>query len=416
MTEATFSSSFTRATRAGRAFDSPTGALVPPIVASTAFARSEIGADGGYAYSRVANPTVSALEAALGELEDAPPAVCFANGLAAETTLCLALLEAGSHVVLSEVVYGGTTRLLRQILGRVGVASTFADTADPQQVAAAIRPQTRLVLVETPANPTFRLTDIAAIARIARDRGVLLAVDNTFLTPLIQRPLDLGADLAVQSTTKFVEGHGTALGGAIASRDEALLERLRFVRKAIGSIQAPFDAFLVGRGLQTLALRLERQSANALAVAHALERQPLVERVQYPGLASFPQAELARRQHGAWHGGALAFELAGGLAAARAFAAALRLCTLAEHVGAVATLVTHPATMTHADVPREQRLAAGIGDGLVRVSVGIEDPAAIIADLDQALGAAAGAVTGAAASAIKGAVVGAVAEEVAHAR
>ncbi|MBX3405321.1 MAG: aminotransferase class I/II-fold pyridoxal phosphate-dependent enzyme [Phycisphaeraceae bacterium] len=376
------------------------GPLVAPLVQSTSWAHSAVGRCDGPTYARVGNPTVDELERVLGALEDAPPAACFASGLAAETALFLALLRAGDHAVVGEAIYGGTVRLFRQVLRPLGIGATFVDTSDPGQVAAAINPRTKLVFIETPANPTLRLTDIAAIARIARFARVPLAVDNTFLTAVIQRPLDLGADISVYSTTKHIDGHSSALGGAIVTRDEPLLERIRFVRKATGNIQAPFNAFLTTRGIKTLPLRIRAQSEAALGVARALADDDRVERVHYPGLPGFPQAALAAKQHaGGLHGGVVTFEPRGGAEAGRALLDGLALCTLAEHVGSVETLITHPATMTHADVPVDQRLRVGITDGLVRLSVGLEDSAQIIADLDRGLDAAAAV----AASAEKGA-------------
>jgi cystathionine beta-lyase/cystathionine gamma-synthase len=361
--------------------------LVAPLVQSTSFCRAGVESSAEDAYSRVSNPTVRVLERALGELERARPAACFASGLAAETALFLALLRAGDHVVCGRAVYGGTTRLLQNLLAGLGIETTFADATRIDAVERAVRPATKLIFVETPANPTLELTDIAAVARVARESGALLAVDNTFLTAVLQEPLEWGADLSVYSTTKFIDGHSAALGGAIVSRDEALLERIRFVRKCIGGIQTPFNAWLTVQGLKTLPLRIRRQSESAAAIARALAERRGIERVYYPDLAA-GQAALARKQHAGWHGAVVTFEIAGGLAAARGFLARLRLCRLAEHVGSVETLVTHPATMTHLDVPREQRERAGVTDGLVRLSVGLEDPGTIIADLDQALAGA----------------------------
>jgi cystathionine beta-lyase/cystathionine gamma-synthase len=278
-------------------------------------------------------------------------------------------------------------RLLREVLAGLGVSASFVDTTAPQAVAAALTPRTRLVFVETPANPTLVLTDIAAVAAVCRQADVPLAVDNTFLTPVLQRPLDLGADISVYSTTKHIEGHNSTVGGALTSRDEALLERLRFIRKCVGSIQSPFESWLTLRGIKTLPLRLRQHSAHAQAVASWLEPHPRVTRVLYPGLSSFPQHELAIRQQRA-HGGILAFEIEGGLETGTALMNSVRLCALAENLGAVETLITHPASMTHADVPRQQRERTGVTDGLVRLSVGLEDPADIIADLAQAIEAA----------------------------
>jgi cystathionine beta-lyase/cystathionine gamma-synthase len=385
----------TRAARAGGEPDPTTGAITPPIVQSTTYRQPGIGRHLGYTYSRADNPTVAALERCLGALEAAPPAVAFASGLAAETALFLACCGQGDHVVVSDVVYGGTVRLLRGVLARLGIAATFVDATDLAATAAAIGDRTRLLFVETPANPTLRLCDVRALADLARTRGVPLAVDNTFLTAAVQRPLDLGAAVSLCSTTKLVEGHNGAIGGAVVTRDPALLERLRWLRKSTGAIQSPHDAWLTLRGARTLPLRAAQQGRNALAVAEWLQRRREVAAVHYPGLDDFPQRELARRQHGELHGNVLACELRGGAAAAHAFAERLELCLLAESLGSVETLVTHPASMTHGDVPAAERARLGIADALVRLSIGLEDPADLFADLDQALRAAAAAAAAA---------------------
>ena len=377
----------TTAVRGGVAPDPATGAVLTPIYQSTTYHQEAVGVHKGFTYSRAANPTVSALEAALGALEDTPPAICFATGMAAISTLFLAVLKAGDHVVVSDVVYGGTVRLFQQVLASFEVSASFVDTSDPAAVAQAIQPNTRLIFIETPANPTLKLTDIAAIARIARDAGVKLAVDNTFLTPVLQRPLDLGADLTLLSTTKYIEGHNSTVGGSIATRDAALIERLRLVRKTLGCIQSPQEAWLTLRGLKTLPLRLQQHCSSARAVAEWLDRHPQIARVYYPGLAGFPQFALAQKQQ-ALHGGIIAFELKGGAEAGIRLMNTVRLCILAENLGAAETLITHPVSMTHADVPLEIRERTGISDGLVRLSVGLENPADIIADLDSALGQA----------------------------
>jgi cystathionine beta-lyase/cystathionine gamma-synthase len=376
----------TRAIHGGLAADAATGAILTPIYLASTFVQEAIGRDKGFTYSRSANPTVSALERNLGALEDALPAVCFATGMAALTALCLALLAAGDRVVLSDVVYGGTVRLLRRVLAPFGVVTEQVDTSRPAALAAALAVETRLVVIESPANPTLKLTDIAAAADLAHAAGALLVVDGTLLTPALQRPFDLGADLVVHSTTKYLEGHNATVGGAVLARDAALREEIAFVRNATGSIQSPHEAWLTLRGIKTLPLRMQRHSDNALAVARWLERHPRIERIAYPWLDSFPQLELARRQQSAG-GGMIAFEVAGGTAAGIGVMNAVRLCALAENLGAVESLITHPASMTHASIPEAERRAAGIGDGLVRLSVGLEDAADIIDDLDQALGA-----------------------------
>jgi cystathionine beta-lyase/cystathionine gamma-synthase len=368
---------------------------VQGIVQSTTYLHSAVGECDGPTYSRVGNPSVDGLEEVLGGLENAPPSVCFATGLAAETALFLSLLRAGDHAVVGEAIYGGTVRLFRQVLAPLGIDCTFVDSTDASNIARAITPRTKLVFIETPANPTLTLTDIAAVAAITRAAGVPLAVDNTFLTPVLQRPLDLGAQISVYSTTKHIDGHSVALGGAITTRDESLIERLRFIRKATGNIQAPFNAWLTTQGIKTLPLRIERHSRSALTVARWLRSHigdglqasegGSVARVYYPGLHDSPQRDLAQRQHLGGHGGVVTFELRGGFEAGKTLMNSVRLCRLVEHIGSVETLITHPASMTHGDVPREQRERAGITDGLVRLSVGLEEPAEIIDDLAQAI-------------------------------
>ncbi len=380
----------TLAVRAGRRPDPATGAVVEPICQSTTYAQASLGAHQGHTYSRASNPTVSTLEEALGALEGAGlPGVCFSTGMAAIAALVTALARTGDHVLVSDVVYGGTVRLLREVFESLGVAATYADAGDPEAFASHITPHTRLVLIETPGNPTLRLADIGAISAHARRRGVPLAVDATFLTPIFQKPLDLGADIVVHSTTKYIEGHGTTLGGAVLSRDARWLDRLRLVRKTLGSIQSPFEAWLTLRGLSTLPLRMARHAASAFEIARRLEAHPSVARVIYPWLESFAQHDLARRQQGSG-GGIVSFELAGdspedSYAAGRRLLARLRLCTLAENLGSVQTLITHPASMTHADVPASQRERAGITPGLIRLSVGLESVDDLIADLWNAL-------------------------------
>jgi cystathionine beta-lyase/cystathionine gamma-synthase len=374
----------TSAVEAGRRPDPTTGAALPPIVQSTTYVQEAVGVDRGFTYSRSLNPTVAALEEALAAHEGATHATAWASGMAAITALALTHLHAGDHVICSRVIYGGTVRLLGQILSRFGVVASFVDARDPERIREAVRDETRLILVETPGNPTLDLVDVRAAAEIARDAGALLAVDNTFLTGVLQRPLELGAHVSVHSTTKFIDGHNAAVGGALLTEDGELHERLLFVRKTAGSIQTPFGAWLTHQGLTTLPLRMEQHSRSALALGEWLEARSEVHRVLYPFLPSFPQHELARRQQRAG-GGVLAFELAGGEEAALAMLPALQRILLAESLGAAQTLATHPATMTHADVPEDQRRAVGLTGGLIRLSVGLEDPEDLMADLDQAL-------------------------------
>jgi cystathionine beta-lyase/cystathionine gamma-synthase len=373
----------TRAIHGGLTPDPATGAILTPIYQSTTYVQQAVGQHKGFTYSRAANPTVDALERSLGALEDTPPAVCFATGMAAISTLCFALLKAGDHIVVGDVLYGGTVRFTRQILGPLGIQYSFVDTSRPELVRTAIRPETKLVLIETPGNPTLKLTDIAAIAKITRAAGVKLAVDNTFLTPVGQHALDLGADISVLSTTKYIEGHNSTVGGSLATRDAELLERFRFVRKTLGTIQSPLESWLTLRGIKTLPARIKIHSDNALTVARWLEKHPAVNYVLYPGLDSFPQRELAGRQQ-LVNGGMISFELKGGTEVGIAVMNSVKLCSLAENLGAAETLITHPVSMTHADVPVADREAAGITEGLVRLSVGLEDPEDIIADLDRA--------------------------------
>ncbi|UYV13899.1 MAG: aminotransferase class I/II-fold pyridoxal phosphate-dependent enzyme [Phycisphaera sp.] len=366
--------------------------LTASITQSTTFRRDGVGSNPTHQYSRVSNPTVAVLEDALGQLENALPAACFGSGLAAETALFLAVLRAGDHVVCGRSVYGGTVRLLREVLPGLGIEATFVDTTDVADVRRAVRENTKLVFVETPSNPVLEVSDIRAIAVVARQAGALLAVDNTFQTAVLQRPLDLGADISVYSTTKFIDGHSLALGGALVSRDAKLLERIRFIRKCTGAIQSPFNAWATINGLKTLPLRLARQSETALTIARWLHDHHAVDVVNYAGLATGATRELAESQHlpalggrTPCHGAVLSFEVRGGVEAARLVAETLQLCTLVEHVGSVETLVTHPATMTHADVPAGHRRSCGIADGLLRLSVGLEPSEAIIADLERAI-------------------------------
>ena len=381
----------TLALHAGAVADPTTGALLTPIYQTTTYRQEAVGKDKGFTYSRSANPTVSALERRLAALEGADYCTCYATGLAATTVLCLALLRANDHVVVSQAVYGGTVRLFNEVLAPFGVTAEFVDTADEIALRKAVNAKpTRFVFIETPANPTLKLTDIELAARVAHEANALLVVDNTLLTPALQRPLELQADVVLHSTTKFIEGHNATVGGALITSDQELHERFSFTRNAIGAIQSPFPAWLTLQGVKTVGLRMAQHSENALRVARFLETQPQVTRLFYPGLESFSQFELARKQQTS--GGALiAFEIEGGVEAGIRLMNNVKLCALAENLGSAETLITHPASMTHADVPSTQRQAAGITDGLVRLSVGLEDPTDIIRDLAQALALAKGA-------------------------
>ena len=374
----------TAALHSGTEPDPTTGAILTPIYQTTTYRQNAVGSDKGYTYSRAGNPTVKALEDRVATLEKAEYATCFSSGLAATNALFLTLLKAGDRVVVSDVCYGGTVRLLEQILTKFGVEADFVDTSDEAKLTESLQKPAALVFIETPANPTLKLTDIALAARLAHDAGALLAVDNTLLSPALQRPIELGADIVLESTTKFFDGHNATIGGALATSNAELDEAFKFTRKTIGSIQAPFDAWLTLQGSKTLPLRVWQQSENALAVAAFLKDHPRVKNLNYPGLPDFPQYELARRQQTA--GGALlSFELHGGIDSGIALMNNVKLCSLAENLGSAETLITHPASMTHGSVAPEAREKAGITDGLVRLSIGLENPEDIIADLDRAL-------------------------------
>jgi cystathionine beta-lyase/cystathionine gamma-synthase len=366
--------------------DPVTGAILTPIHQSTTYVQASVDEylARGYSYSRSANPTVRALEHKLARLERGADCCAFSTGMAAINATMVALLNAGDHAVVSDVAYGGTYRLCTKVFSRFGVEFTFADTADPGAAAASIRDNTRLILTETPANPTLKLTDIAAISGIAKDHGIPHAVDNTFLTPYYQRPLELGADLSVHSTTKYLDGHNATVGGAVVSATVELDEKIRFVQNATGNIMSPMVAWLTLQGCKTLSVRMDAQSASAMQIARMLELHEKVEKVRYPGLESFPQHDLARVQAGGF-GAMLWFEVQGGVVAGNTLMDALELWSLAENLGSVESLVTHPVTMTHADVEEAERKRVGITDGLVRLSVGLEDPEDLMADLAQAL-------------------------------
>jgi cystathionine beta-lyase/cystathionine gamma-synthase len=376
----------TRQIHAGVEADPVTGAILTPIYQSTTYVQESVDQymAKGYSYSRSGNPTVRALESKLAALEQGADCVAFASGMAAIHATLLTFLGRGDHAIVSDVAYGGTYRLCTKVLPRFGVEFDFADTSDPDDVRRRFRDRTRVVLTETPANPTLKLTDIAKISELARERGALHAVDNTFLTPYYQRPLELGADLVIQSTTKYLDGHNATIGGAVVSATAELDEKLRFTRNATGTILSPMVAWLTLQGCKTLSVRMDRQSESALAIAKFLERHPKVERVAYPGLESFAQHALARKQASGF-GAMLWFEVRGGLAAGKRLMDGVRLWSLAENLGSVESLVTHPVTMTHADVDLAERRRVGITDGLVRLSVGLEDREDLIEALDRAL-------------------------------
>jgi cystathionine gamma-lyase len=375
----------TRAIHGGQAPDPSTGAVMTPIYATSTYAQSSPGVHQGFEYSRTHNPTRFAWERCVASLEGGSRGFAFASGLAATATL-LELLDSGDHVVAMDDIYGGSYRLFERVRRRsAGLDFSFVDLTDPAALEAAITPRTKLVWIETPTNPLLKIVDIAAVAAVAKRHGLLVAVDNTFASPALQRPLEHGADLVMHSATKYLNGHSDIVGGMLVVGDNAeLAEQLAFLQNSIGAVQGPFDSFLGLRGAKTLHLRMRAHCDNAMALAGFLEAHAGVERVIYPGLASHPQRALAQRQMDGF-GGMLSVVLKGGYEAARRFCERLELFTLAESLGGVESLVNHPAVMTHASIPPPRREALGISDALVRLSVGIEDIADLRADLAQAL-------------------------------
>jgi len=375
----------TRVIHAGQAPDPSTGAIMQPIYATSTYVQESPGVHKGYEYSRSQNPTRMAYERCIADLESGERGYAFASGLAAIATL-LDCLDSGSHVIAMDDLYGGSYRLFERVRRRsAGLDFTYVDLASVDRLEAAIRPETRLIWVETPTNPLLKLVDLEAVAAIARKRGIVAACDNTFATPWVQRPLELGFDVVMHSATKYLNGHSDMVGGVlVVGENPALADQLSFLQNAVGAIQGPFDSFLALRGLKTLALRMERHCSNAMAVAEYLERHPKVERVIYPGLPSHPQFRLAEQQMDA-PGGMITAFLKGGLDEARRFLERVEIFALAESLGGVESLIEHPAIMTHASIPPENRAALGISDGLVRLSVGIEGEDDLIADLASAL-------------------------------
>ena len=376
----------TKQIHAGVTPDPTTGSILTPIHQSTTFVQPSIDdyMATGYSYSRSGNPTVRAWEEKITVLEDGDDAAAFATGMAAINAVFLTFLNAGDHAVVSDVAYGGTYRLATTVFSRFGVEFSFVDTADPDAVAAAVRDDTRLILTETPANPTLKYTDIAAVSEIANAHGIPHAVDNTFLTPYYQRPFELGADLSIHSTTKYLDGHNATVGGSVVSATAELHEQVAYIQNATGAIMSPQVAWLTLQGVKTLSERMDRQSDNALQIAQFLEAHPKVTSVQYPGLESFPQHDLATRQ-ASGYGAMIWFEVVGGVTAGKRLMDALDLWALAENLGSVESLVTHPVTMTHADVDPAERARVGITDSMIRLSVGLEDVVDLIEDLSQAL-------------------------------
>jgi len=365
--------------------DGGSGDVVVPIHLSSTFARKDVDKPtGGYEYSRSGNPTRDALEKRLAVLENAKYGMAFGSGLGAETTLLLSLLQKGDHVIGFDDLYGGTKRLFNRTLANFGLDFTYADATRVENVEAVFRENTKIVWLESPTNPLMKLCDIREISKIAREHGAITVVDNTFMSPFFQNPLDLGADIVLHSTTKYIGGHSDVVGGAIMLNDEEAYRKIKFNQNAIGAISSPFDSFLVLRGIKTLALRMERHDFNGLKVARYLESHPKIRRVNYPGLESHPQYGLAKRQMRG-SGGMISFELDTGLPGTKKFLENLQVFSLAESLGGVESLIEHPARMTHASVPEDERKVIGITDSLVRLSVGIEDIDDLIGDLGHAL-------------------------------
>ncbi len=367
---------------AGQEPDPTTGAIITPIYQTSTYVQEQVGVHKGFEYARTQNPTRFALEANLAAIEKGKAGFAFASGMAAIHAITT-MLKSGDHVVVTDNTYGGTYRLFERVLRQYQLTFTYVDSSQPELVEAAIRPETKMLFLETPTNPVLRLTDLNVVSAIARRRGVRVVVDNTFASPCVQRPIEFGADLVVHSTTKYLNGHSDSIGGVVVAVHDEDIEWLKFVQNSAGAILSPFDSFLVLRGTKTLAVRMAQHNTNAMAIAQFLESHPKVERTMYPGLPSHPQHDLAKRQMRGF-GGMVAFD-AGSKEAAFEVCRRVRLMALAESLGGVETLISHPVSMTHAAVPEERRRAMGLTDNIVRISVGIEDIADLIEDLQQAL-------------------------------
>jgi len=375
----------TKVIHAGQEPDARTGAVMTPIYATSTYAQSSPGEHKGYDYARTRNPTRDALEACVAELESGKHGFAFASGMAAIGTV-LELLDSGAHVVAMDDLYGGSYRILERVRKRsAGLQASFVDLSKTENLEPAIKPNTRMLWVESPTNPLLKLADLEALAAIARKRGLISVCDNTFASPWVQRPLELGFDIVVHSTTKYLNGHSDVIGGVAVIKDDSLKEKLAFLQNAVGGVPSPFDAFLTLRGIKTLAVRMERHCGNAMHIAAFLEKHPKVERVIYPGLASHPQHLLAARQMSRRYGGMVTAVLKGGLPTSRRFLERCELFTLAESLGGVESLIEHPAIMTHASLPEDVRANLGIDEGLVRLSVGIENVDDLLAELKHAL-------------------------------
>ena len=368
---------------AGQEPDPSTGAIITPIFQTSTYVQEELGKHKGYEYARTQNPTRFALEQNIAAIEGGVAAYAYASGMAAIDAITT-LLKSGDHVIVTDNTYGGTFRLFDKVLSKYGLEFSYVDTSQPELIEKAVRPATRMLFVETPTNPVLRLTDLAAVAAIARNHDIRLVVDNTFASPCLQRPIEFGADLVMHSTTKYLNGHSDSIGGIVIAARQEDADWLKFIQNAAGAILSPFDSWLVLRGTKTLAVRMKQHNVNGQLIAEFLESHPMVTKVIYPGLPSHPQHDLAKRQMKGF-GGMLSFEVAS-FEEARRVCNSVRLMALAESLGGVETLMTHPASMTHASVPPERRAAIGLSDSLVRISAGIEDPQDLIDDLKQALG------------------------------
>jgi cystathionine gamma-lyase len=373
----------TKAIHAGQEPDPSTGAIMTPIYQTSTYVQTGIGEHKGYEYARSGNPTRTALENCLAELENGHYGLSFASGLAAENAV-LSLLNPGDHIVSCDDLYGGTYRLFERIVGRYNITTDYVQMGDTAGYEKAIRPNTKMIWLETPTNPLLRLADIRAVAQIAHQHNILLVVDNTFATPYFQQPLELGADIVVHSTTKYINGHSDLIGGAVILNDEQIYEQLKFHQNAAGAVPGPFDVWLTLRGIKTLAIRMRQHQQNALAIAHFLSEHPRVESIYYPGLASHPDYALAKQQMSG-SGGMVSFQFKGTLDDVDKVVRRFKIFSFAESLGGVESLVCHPASMTHGSIPKEIREARGVNDTLLRISVGIEDAEDLIADLDQAL-------------------------------
>ncbi len=373
----------TKVVRAAIKPDPTTGAIVPPLYQTATYVLPEVGRDLGFDYTRSANPTRQLLEENLAAIEGGKYGVCFASGMAAVDS-CLKLLKAGDHVVCTDDVYGGVSRHFDNILVRYNLEFTYVNTSEPEEVKTAIKSNTKMLWVETPTNPLLKVTDLEAMAKIAKEHDLIYGVDSTFATPVFLRPLEFGADIVMHSTTKYISGHNQLIGGILITNRDDIFEEMKYVQKTIGAVPSPFDCWLTLLGVKTLHLRMAKHTENGQIVAEFLEAHPKVAKVIYPGLPSHPQHEIAKAQMSGYSG-MISFELTGGIQAGKAVMNNVKLCALAESLGAVETMITHPATMTHADVPAADRHARGLTDGLVRISVGIEDPEDIMTDLEQAL-------------------------------